>query len=92
MLADLGGAPAVNGDVKLGARVERGHEAGHGWHAKGASGVAKLCIWNHMTVNLELLERDTSIADFACGEQQNVPVVVTHNGGQKQQLGRRDRG
>lgn len=70
ILADLRSAPAVNGDVKLSAWIEGRDEAGHGWNAKGvAPGVGELVVWDDMAVNLELLQRDTSIADLARGEE-----------------------
>lgn len=82
VLADQRSAPAVDGDVELSPRVERGDEAGHGWYSKCAPVVGELVVWDDMTADLELLQRDTSIAVLPGGEEQNVPVVVTHGRGQ----------
>lgn len=69
ILANLRSAPAVNGDVELSTGIEGRDEAGHGWDTKGAPVVGELVVWDDMAVDLELLQRDTSVADLARGEE-----------------------
>lgn len=61
ILADLRCAPAVDGDVEVSTRIHGRDEASHRWHAECAPILDELVVRNDMAVDLEFLQRDTSI-------------------------------
>jgi len=78
-LADLGRLPTVDRDVERRPGREPRDEACHDREAVGAVRVRELAIGHYMTGHLELFHRDLGFA--ARGKQENVPVLVTHDGG-----------
>lgn len=78
ILANLRCAPAVDGDVEVSTGINGRDEASHRWHAKCAPILDELGVRNDMAVDLEFLQRHTSIT--ARRKEEDVPIVVTHGG------------
>lgn len=76
VLAGLGSAPAVDRDVERGARLESGNEASHDRHTKGGTAVGEVGVRDNMAVDLEFLQGHSIVS--AGGEEQHVPIVVSH--------------
>jgi len=77
-LAQLRRPPAVNRDLERVVCWKTGNEAGHDGHAHPLVNVAKFVVRNHMASNLELLERNVLV--LSAGEENDIPVLVTHFG------------
>jgi len=75
-LADLGAAPAMDGHLKWGSRWQARHKAGHDRASNGTMEMCQLNIWDDMTGDFELLERNLGVAPSR--EKDNIPVVVAH--------------
>ncbi len=76
-LADLGGPPAVDGDLERRAGLETRDEARHHREAEGALRVSELHIVNDVARDLELLHGHLGLA--ARWEEEDVPVLVPHD-------------
>lgn len=63
-------------DVELCARLERGHEASHGWEAKRGAAMGRLGVLHHVAIDAEFSKGD--VVDAAGREEKHIPVVIAH--------------
>ncbi len=75
-LANIGSAPAVDGNMEGRASLQAGDEAGHDGHTAGPMVVGELAVGDNLAHDLELFQGHFGFA--ARGEEENVPVFVTH--------------
>lgn len=76
--------------MERGAGLESGNEASHDRHTKGGTAVGEVGVRDNMAVDLELLQGHSIVS--AGGEEQHVPVVVSHPEGKVERGSNKSKG